>query len=67
MYVILGLFAIAFGLFALIYPEAIYELKEMLRSSISGEPSKFYIIMTRIGGVITILVGIGCFAAFFMK
>ena len=59
MYILLGIVLIFWGLVMLFFPDLIYELTESWKSSRSAEPSDFYRLSTRFGGVMLILVGIG--------
>ena len=59
MYILLGIVLIFWGLAMLFFPDLIYELTESWKSNRSAEPSDFYRLSTRFGGVMFILVGIG--------
>ena len=59
MYILLGIVLIFWGLVMLCFPDLVYELTESWKSSRSKEPSDFYRLSTRFGGVMFILVGIG--------
>ena len=59
MYILLGIVLIFWGLVMLCFPDLVYELTESWKSSRSEEPSDFYRLSTRFGGVMFILVGIG--------
>lgn len=65
MYLILGIIFILIGLLMVVFPEFIYELQESFRSDMIGTPSKLYIISTRFGGVMFILVGLMGIIGFF--
>jgi hypothetical protein len=67
MYLIMGILMIAAGIFSIAEPEMIYELFESWKSYAIGEPSKFYIITTRIGGVISIGLGIWSIILFILQ
>ena len=57
--IILGsIFILIMGIVMLLFPEFIYEITESWKSYSAGEPSKLYIISTRIGGGCFILVGV---------
>ena len=49
----------AFGIAVTWKPEVFYELTESWKHDGSGEPSKSYLLSTRLGGVMCALVGIG--------
>ncbi len=57
MYAIIGLLAIAFGIVFIIRPETSYELEEWWKSD-GGEPSDFYLKITRIGGIAAVIIGV---------
>jgi hypothetical protein len=67
MYLIIGIIFIAVGIFSIKEPEMIYELLESWKSYAIGEPSKYYIVTTRIGGAIVIVVGISSIIVFIMQ
>ncbi|NLG51098.1 MAG: hypothetical protein GX552_13405 [Chloroflexi bacterium] len=52
-----GLVIILFGLFAVISPETAWHLQEGWKFR-NAEPSDLSLIMTRIGGVIAIVIGL---------
>ena len=58
MYILLGIIIAIAGAVMLIKPQAIYQLTESWKSNTAGEPSDLYILNTRIGGAIFLLVGI---------
>lgn len=61
----LGVLAMAgFGVFAALKLEEIYYFQEAIRSSTPGEPSKYFLISTRIGGVFMAVIGIACAVVF---
>jgi hypothetical protein len=57
MYIIIGIFTIAFGIVAIIRPATFYEINEWWKSD-GGEPSDFYLATTRLGGIGAIIIGI---------
>lgn len=67
MLLIGGLFVLLMGIFMVAAPEMIYELKESWKSYSAGDPSRLYIISTRIGGVMFILAGIMGIVVFFVS
>ena len=66
MYLILSIVLIFAGLVMTFFPEFVYELQESLRSDAVGTPSKWFIISTRFGGVLSILVGLAGVISFFV-
>ena len=58
MYVIIGIFVAILGFYMVKSPDIFYELSEVFRSQSSGEPSDFYILSTKIGGVMFIVAGV---------
>lgn len=48
-----------FGIALIWKPEVFYELTESWKHDGGGEPSKSYLLSTRFGGVMCMLVGIG--------
>lgn len=59
---VVGLISLALAIYgaALIWkPEFFYELTERWKHDGGGEPSKSYLLSTRFGGVMCVLVGIG--------
>lgn len=66
MYLLMGIFMLAFGVLMVASPETVYELKESWKSYSVGDPSQFYIISTRIGGVLFIIAGISGIVVQFM-
>lgn len=57
MYLVLGVLAIAYGIILIIRPETEYELFEWWKSD-GGEPSDFYLKVTKISAYVGILLGI---------
>ena len=58
MIIFLSIFILIMGGVMLLFPELVYELTESWKSYSAGEPSDFYIISTRVGGVCCLLAGI---------
>ncbi len=66
MYIIGGILCILMGLLMLISPNTFYEITESWKSHSAGEPSKLFIISTRLGGGAFLLAGVlGILAAVF--
>lgn len=61
MYVILGIIVAIVGIVMLVNPHGFYEVTQSWKSN-GGEPSDAYLLHTRIGGVIFLLVGVVCTA-----
>ena len=59
MYILLSILLILGGLLMLFFPDLVYDLSESWKSNRSAEPSRLYLISTRFGGVMFLLVGIG--------
>lgn len=55
--ILLGLFLMICGIFLLWKPDLVWELTERWKTSDSDGPSNLYLVSTRIGGGICILVG----------
>lgn len=67
MYIIGGIVCIPMGLFMLIAPDTFYEVTQSWKSDSAGEPSKLFIVSTRLGGGAFLLVGVlGILAAVFL-
>ena len=54
------------GTCMLLRPDVIYQLTESWKSNFSDDPSRLYIISTRFGGVMFLLVGLLGAIAFFI-
>ena len=54
------------GFVMLRFPEFIYEITESWKSYSYGEPSDLYILSTRVGGAVFILIGIACIVVAFV-
>ena len=59
-HILLGILLAIFGLFLFKCPDIFYELTESWRNDRPSGPSDAYIRHTRFGGVMCMLVGIGC-------
>ena len=60
MFVIGVLFVIIVGILMVAKPQLVFEITEAWKSNGSAEPTKAYILSIRFGGVMFLLVGIGC-------
>jgi hypothetical protein len=61
---LLGALLVIVGLVMLVRPALIWSIGEQWKSSDATEPSALYILSTRFGGVMCLLVGIGVIAAY---
>ena len=59
LYIILGILVAVIGVVMLVNPKLIYDITESWKSDGATEPSKRFILETRLGGVLFLLVGIG--------
>lgn len=59
MYLIIGVFLIGIGLIMLIDPQMFFEITESWKVDRDSQPSDWYILNTRIGGGIMLIVGCG--------
>ena len=55
------------GFFMLLFPEDIFEIMNSRRNEANGEPTRSFLIGTRIGGAIMMLIGIGGFVALLIE
>ena len=55
------------GFFMLFFPEDIFEIMNSRRNEANGEPTRSFLIGTRIGGAIMMLIGIGAFIALLIE
>ncbi len=68
MYITGGIICILVGLFMLIYPNTFYEITQSWKNDSAGEPSKLFIVSTRLGGGVFLLAGVlGIVAALFLS
>ena len=58
MLILLSLLFLAIGFLMLRFPEEIYDPTEGWKSNTPGEPSKWYRISLRVGGITFLLVGV---------
>lgn len=61
MYVILGIIVAIVGIFMLANPRGFYEVPQSWKTN-GGGPSDAYLLHTRIGGGVFLLVGVVCTA-----
>lgn len=66
MYILCGILFLIIGFIMVRFPEFIYEITESWKSYSMGDPSDFYKLSTRIGGIAFILVGVACFVVTFI-
>lgn len=57
MSLVIGLVLIAIGLVMIFKPHFFYDITEGWKHATGGAPSDFYILHTRIGGVVFVLAG----------
>lgn len=67
MFLIAGIVFIICGIIMLLKPQWVYMLTELWRSSVAGEPSRLYLLSTRIGGGCVTAVGILAIVVFFLQ
>lgn len=60
MFIIGVLFVIIVGILMVAKPQLVFEITEAWKSNGSAEPTKAYIFSIRFGGIMFLLVGIGC-------
>lgn len=58
MYIILTIIIAIVGIFMILKPEVIYDITESWKNNRSGEPSDLYLLSTKIGGVLCLLLGV---------
>jgi len=58
LYIILGIVFICIGFIMLIKPQIVFHITEDWKSDNNNEPSNLYIISTRFGGVMVLIVGL---------
>ena len=56
--ILLSLLLLVIGFLMLRFPQEIYDLTESWKSNTPGEPSKWYRISLRVGGIAFLLVGV---------
>lgn len=67
MLILLSLLFLAIGFLMLRFPEEIYDLTEGWKSNTPGEPSKWYRISLRAGGITFLLVGVMGLSSLFIQ
>ncbi len=65
--ILLGLLFLVIGFLMLRFPEEIYNLAEGWKSNSPGEPSKWYRISLRVGGIAFLLVGVMGLVSLFIQ
>ncbi len=65
--VLLGLLFLVIGFLMLRFPKEIYDLTERWKSNTPGEPSKWYRISLRVGGIAFLLVGVMGLVSLFIQ
>ena len=65
--ILLGLLLLVIGFLMLRFPEDIYNLAEGWKSNSPGEPSKWYRISLRVGGIAFLLVGVMGLVSLFIQ
>lgn len=65
--ILLGLLLLVIGFLMLRFPEDIYNLAEGWKSNSPGEPSKWYRISLRVGGIAFLLVGVMGLVSLFIR
>ena len=66
MLLLMGLLLLALGLVMAFFPEIWFELTESWKSYSASEPSDFYRLSCRIGGVVFALAGVAGIVVFFL-
>lgn len=66
MMILGGIFLLVVGVLMLCFPDAVYRMTESWKSNTSGEPSGFYKIHIRIGGIACSFVGLAGIIANFI-
>ena len=59
MYIFFGIVLIIAGIIVFVNPEFYYELTQDWKNGSSTEPSESFILATRFGGIMSLLLGIG--------
>jgi len=67
MFLIAGIVFIICGIIMLLKPQWVYMLTELWKSSVTGEPSRLYLLSTHIGGGCVTAVGILAIVVFFLQ
>jgi hypothetical protein len=58
MFYLLEIFILSIGLLMTIRPDVVWTIKESWKSNDATEPSDFYLLTTRIGGVLFLAAGL---------
>ena len=58
MYIILAIIIAVAGVIMIVKPEFIYELTESWKNYSESEPSKAYLLWTRLSGIVCLLLGV---------
>ena len=67
MFVLCAILFLIIGFIMLRYPEFIYEITESWKSYSYGDPSDLYVLSTRVGGAVFIILGIACIVVAFVS
>ena len=65
--ILLGLLFLIIGFLMLRFPQEIYDLTEGWKSNTPGEPSKWYRISLRVGGIAFLLAGVMGLVSLFIQ
>ncbi len=65
--ILLGLLLLVIGFLMLRFPQEIYDLTEGWKSNTPGEPSKWYRISLRVGGIFFLLAGVMGLVSLFIQ
>ena len=65
--ILLSLLLLVIGFLMLRFPREIYDLTERWKSNTPGEPSKWYRISLRVGGIAFLLVGVMGLISLFIR
>lgn len=65
--ILLGMLLLVIGFLMLRFPEEIYNLAEGWKSNSPGEPSKWYRISLRVGGIFFLLAGVMGLVSLFIQ
>ena len=65
--ILLGMLLLVIGFLMLRFPEDIYNLAEGWKSNSPGEPSKWYRISLRVGGIFFLLAGVMGLVSLFIQ
>ena len=65
MYILAAFFFWLIGITMLLKPDLVFRIRESRKYAFATEPSERYILWTRIGGVVYLIVGIAAFVVQF--